>query len=73
VFELDETQRAFESAVRDWCEKKLAPAVPALEAGDQLPYDLLRALGRDLGIGEALAQGPERRLRASTASESGAR
>ncbi len=63
MFELDDTQRAFESAVRGWCERELAPAVPALESGDQLPYDLLRKLGRDLGVAELLGQTAERRLR----------
>ncbi len=62
MFELDETQRAFESAVRAWCENELAPAVPALESGEQLPYDLLRRLGRDLGVAELLGQAAERRL-----------
>jgi alkylation response protein AidB-like acyl-CoA dehydrogenase len=62
MFELDETHRAFEASVRAWCEKELAPAVPALEAGAQLPYDLLRRLGRELGIAEVLGQLGERRL-----------
>jgi alkylation response protein AidB-like acyl-CoA dehydrogenase len=62
MFELDDTQRAFEAGVREWCEKELAPAVPFLESGEQLPYDLLRRLGRDLGIGEVLGQMGERRL-----------
>jgi len=64
MFELDETQRAFESAVRAWCEKELAPAVPMLESCEQVPYDLLRKLGRDLGVAELLGQMAERRLRA---------
>lgn len=64
MLELDETQRAFEAAVRGWCERSLAPAIPALESGAALPYDLLRALGRDLGIAELLAGIGERRLAA---------
>jgi alkylation response protein AidB-like acyl-CoA dehydrogenase len=62
MFELDETQAAFEAAVRAWCEKELAPAVPELETGALLPYDLLRSLGRDLGISELLVGMAERRL-----------
>lgn len=62
MFELDETHQAFESAVRAWCERELAPAVPALERGEALPYPLLRKLGRELGIAEALAATAERRL-----------
>ena len=62
MFELDETQAAFEAAVRGWCEKELAPAMPALEAETLLPYDLLRSLGRDLSISELLVAMAERRL-----------
>jgi alkylation response protein AidB-like acyl-CoA dehydrogenase len=62
MFELDETQQALESAIRAWCENELAPAVPAMETGELLPYDLLRRLGQDLGISEVLAQMGERRL-----------
>jgi hypothetical protein len=62
MFELDETQQALESAIRAWCENELAPAVPAMETGELLPYDLLRQLGRDLGISETLAQIGESRL-----------
>ena len=62
MFELDETQALLERSVRAWCEKELAPAVPALEAGQLLPYDLLRRLGRELGIADVLAASAERRI-----------
>ena len=62
MFELDELQRAMEGAARAWCENELAPAVPAMETGEQRPYELLRRLGRDLGISELLVQGAEHRL-----------
>ena len=55
MFQLDDTQRMVESAVRAWCESQLAPAVPALERGEILPYDLLRRLARDLGLSDTLA------------------
>jgi len=62
MFELDETQQMLEAAVRAWCEAELAPAVPALEAGEQLPYELLKRLGRDLGVSETLVAMAERRV-----------
>jgi alkylation response protein AidB-like acyl-CoA dehydrogenase len=62
MLELDETHAAFESAVRAWCERELAPAVPALERGELLPYPLLQRLGRELGIADVLAGAAERRL-----------
>jgi alkylation response protein AidB-like acyl-CoA dehydrogenase len=49
--------------VRTWCQKELAPALPALESGRLLPYELLRRLGRDLGLSALLGEMGERRLR----------
>lgn len=50
-----------EVAVRAWCEENLAPAVPALEKGEQLPYELLRRLGREMGVADQLVGFAERR------------
>lgn len=72
MFQLDDTQRAFESAVRAWCKKELAPNVPALESGELLPYELLRKLGLDLGLAELLGQMAERRLGVLRSAGSGA-
>ena len=63
MFELDDTQRMVQSAVRAWCESELGPAVPALERGDLLPYDLLRRLAGDLGLADTLATMAKRRAR----------
>ena len=62
MFELDETQRMVETAVRAWCQENLAPAIPALETGEVLPYDLLRQLSRDLAISTPLVMMAERRV-----------
>jgi alkylation response protein AidB-like acyl-CoA dehydrogenase len=62
LFELDETHRLVQEGARRWCEQVLAPAVPALETGETLPYDLLRRLGQDLGVAGALEEGARRRV-----------
>jgi len=62
MFELDDTQRMVQGAVRAWCESQLAPAVPALERGELLPYDLLRQLTRQLGLADTLAHMAARRV-----------
>lgn len=64
MFQLSETQRMVEQAVRAWCEAKLAPAVPALETGAVLPYDLLREMARALALSEPLVAMAERRMAA---------
>lgn len=72
MFELDETQRAVEQAVRSWCEQNLAPVVPAMERGEHLPYPLLRRMGKELGLDEALVRLARRRLAKLQAVGSGA-
>jgi alkylation response protein AidB-like acyl-CoA dehydrogenase len=62
MFELDDTQRMVQGTVRAWCENQLAPAVPALERGELLPYDLLRRLARELGLSDSLAAMATRRV-----------
>jgi alkylation response protein AidB-like acyl-CoA dehydrogenase len=62
MFELDETQQLIQDAARAWCEGELAPQVAALEAGEILPYELLRRLGLELGVADALAPLAERRI-----------
>jgi len=62
VFELDDNQRMLEAAARAWCTSHLAPAVPAMERGQELPYGLLRRMGADLGISEVLVAAAERRI-----------
>ena len=73
MFELDGTQRSYESVVQAWYEKELAPAVPALESGQALPYDLLRTPGRHLGVWEALLPLTQRHLADLRGEVSGAR
>jgi len=62
MFELDDIQRMVQDTVRAWCTQHLAPAVPALERGEILPYDLLRRLARELGLSETLATMARRRI-----------
>jgi acyl-CoA dehydrogenase len=62
MFELNDTQRMVESVARSWCEQTLAPAVPALETGQLLPYDLLRRMASELGISGPLVAMAEKRL-----------
>ncbi len=46
MFALDEQSRMVEKMVRQWCETKLAPRIPALEAGVEPPYALMRDMAK---------------------------
>ena len=62
MFALGEGQLPLQEPVRGWCEKELAPAVPAMERGETLPCELLRALLEDFGLAELLVGPAQRRI-----------
>ncbi|MEZ4402076.1 MAG: acyl-CoA dehydrogenase family protein [Kofleriaceae bacterium] len=68
MFALDDASKMVEKMVRGWCEKQLAPQLPALEAGTTQPWALMRDLTTTFGIGglaEAAARKRIAKLRAS--------
>lgn len=71
MYELDQTQRAIEGVLRQFCDREIRPLVPALERGEQSPYDVLRRLSRTFQLAEMIG-GPLRakiaRLRAGGAA-----
>ena len=42
LFQLDEQALAVQTMVRKWCESVLVPRIPAMEAGDEPPFALMR-------------------------------
>ncbi len=50
MFSLDEQSRMVEKMVRQWCETKLAPRIPALEAGAEPPFPLMKDMARTFGL-----------------------
>jgi acyl-CoA dehydrogenase len=70
MFQLDEQARMIEKMVRQWCETKLAPRIPALEAGAEQPFGLMRDMVKTFGLGamaEAAVQKRIAKLRAAEA------
>jgi alkylation response protein AidB-like acyl-CoA dehydrogenase len=55
MFELAEQHAMVAKMVRRWCEGNLAPALPALEAGEAQPFDLMRQMARAFGL-DAMAR-----------------
>ncbi|MBK9031785.1 MAG: acyl-CoA dehydrogenase family protein [Myxococcales bacterium] len=71
MFTLDETNRMVEKMVRGWCEQKLAPRLPALEAGAEMPWALMRDLATTFGVA-ALAEAAARKRIAKLRATDGA-
>ncbi len=56
MFELSEPNKMIAQMVRQWCQKNLYPALPKLESGEQLPYDLMRNMAKQFGL-DQMAKG----------------
>ncbi len=54
MFDFSDEQKMAQQVLRQWCEKELAPKVPAMEKGELLPYDLMRALASTFGLAEMM-------------------
>ncbi|MFQ5479180.1 MAG: acyl-CoA dehydrogenase family protein [Candidatus Binatia bacterium] len=70
MFELNETQRLVEQAMRQWCTKELQPLVAELEAGRTLPFGLLNRLGNEIGVSAPLVAMAEKRIAALRSKDS---
>src|SRR5579883_383765 len=57
MLDFTEEEKLAQKAIRAWCAAKLEPAVGAMEAGEQLPYPLMRELMTTFGIGEMIRAG----------------
>ena len=75
MFALDEQSRMVEKMVRQWCETKLAPRIPALEAGVEPPFPLMRDMAKTFGLAamaEAAVKKRIHKLREAEAAAKGA-
>ena len=62
MFELGEQHRMVGSMVRKWCEANLAPRIPALEAGEAQPFDLMRQMARTFGLDQMAGAALKKRI-----------
>ncbi len=70
-FQLSEPAKMIQDMVRQWCNANLRPALPRLERGEELPYDLMRDMAQKLGIGEMAKMALESRVKKLRAKEKG--
>lgn len=71
MFELGEQHKMVAKMVRGWCQANLVPAVPALERGEEQPFELMRKMARTFGL-DAMARGAlEKRIAKMRAGQAG--
>jgi acyl-CoA dehydrogenase len=74
MFSLSEQHQMVEKMVRQWCAAQLMPKIPALEAGEEMPFELMRRMARTFGLDAMARGGIEKRLarlRAAAEGEGG--
>jgi len=72
MFQLDEQSQMVGTVIRSWCESTLAPRIPALEAGTEMPFDLMRKMARQFGFDAMLGSAIKKRIAKLESGESAA-
>ncbi|HWO23990.1 MAG TPA: acyl-CoA dehydrogenase family protein [Kofleriaceae bacterium] len=62
MFALDEQTQMVASVVRQWCQSSLAPKLPALEAGAEMPFELMKKMAKTFGFDAMLGAAVKKRL-----------
>src|SRR5829696_5414547 len=62
MFTLDEQTQMVAGVVRQWCQATLQPRIPALEAGTEMPFDLMKKMAKTFGFDALLGGAVKKRL-----------
>lgn len=62
MFQLDEQSQMVAGVIRQWCQSTLAPRIPALEAGTEMPFELMKQMARTFGFDAMLGGAVEKRI-----------
>ena len=73
MFEFNETQKMAERMIRQYVEKEILPHVPAMDRGEELPYELFRKMHRELGLRAQTQKAIEKAIARKRAEEAGER
>ena len=71
MFELGEQHRMVATMVRKWCEANLTPRLPALEAGEAQPFDLMRQMAKTFALDQMAGAAMRKRIERLRAGEPG--
>lgn len=69
MFQLDEQTQMIAGVIRQWCEKTLAPKIPALEAGTEMPFELMKKMAKTFGFDAMLGGALKKRIAKLRAGE----
>ncbi|MBL0219189.1 MAG: acyl-CoA/acyl-ACP dehydrogenase [Myxococcales bacterium] len=62
MFQLDEQSQMVGSVIRQWCQSTLVPKIPALEAGTEMPFDLMKKMAKAFGFDAMLGGAVKKRI-----------
>src|SRR5512144_332312 len=71
MFSLDEQSQMVATMVRGWCQSQLAPKIPALEHGEEMPFDLMKKMAKAFGFDAMLGGSVKKRIAKLRAGETG--
>ena len=72
MFRLDEQTQKVATMVRSWCQSQLAPKIPALEHGEEQPFDLMKKMAKAFGFDAMLGASVQKRIAKLRAGEADA-
>jgi len=62
MFRLDEQTQMVATMVRQWCTSQLAPRIPALEHGEEMPFELMKKMAKTFGFDAMLGASVQKRI-----------
>ena len=62
MFQLDEQSQMVAGVIRQWCNSNLVPKIPALEAGTEMPFDLMKKMAKAFGFDAMLGGAVKKRI-----------
>jgi alkylation response protein AidB-like acyl-CoA dehydrogenase len=71
MFQLDEQTQMIAGVIRQWCQSTLQPKIPALEAGTEMPFDLMKKMAKTFGFDAMLGGAVKKRIAKLRAGEGG--
>jgi alkylation response protein AidB-like acyl-CoA dehydrogenase len=69
MFQLDEQTQMIAGVIRQWCTSTLQPKIPALEHGEEMPFELMKKMAKTFGFDAMLGGAVKKRIAKLRAGE----